>query len=402
MKYLLIVGDGMADEYLDELNGKSPVESVAGDAMAVIGGGVKGRIRTCPKELAPGSDVAFLSLLGHDPVKCYKGRSPLEAAGEQVMVHEGEVSMRMNLCTIRGGYEDGIMESYNADDISGDDALAVAGDLVKDPAFAALMKEAQMEITVTDTFRHVAVMKAGEGVFDLTPPHDITGQHIGAYQPKGYKAEIIHKLQQRAYEFLSGHPVNKRREAEGKAPATGIWLWGAGRATVLASFPERYGLQGTAVSAVPLVRGIAWLSGLKAPKIKGADGTLDTNYEGKVAAAMQAFRDGDDFVLLHLEAPDDMSHLGSLEKKLESIRRFNDRMVKPALEGMKEFSDFRILMMPDHYTLLSTKTHDGTPVPYAIYDSRKETAPAVFCERACEGCDILTSGDDLLKIFLEK
>ncbi len=403
MKYMLIVGDGMADLKIPELGGKTPLEYAACEGLSRAAGGELGRVRTCPETLPPGSDVAFLSLLGHDPTACYRGRSPLEAAGEGVALAGDEVSFRMNLATIEGPYEGGVMASYNGGDIDGEDALAIAGGLVKEPSFAALMAEAQMRITITDTFRHIAVIKASDEPFELTPPHDIAGQVIDAYQPKGQKAVLLRALQETARRVLEDHPVNRRRIAEGKLPANAVWFWGAGRATRLENFAEKFGRMGTAVSAVPLVRGIAWLSGLKAPRIPGATGTLDTNYEGKVRAALDALlKDGDDFALLHLEAPDDLSHLGDVQGKAESIRRLDERMIRPVMAALDASGeDYRLLVMPDHYTLLSTKTHDGTPVPYALYDSRAHGAPRLFCEDACADRPVLEDGTALLKKLFE-
>ena len=403
MKYMLIVGDGMADEKNEALGNKTPLEYTACENLARVAGGEIGRVRTCPEGMPPGSDVAFLSLLGHDPKKCYRGRSPLEAAGEGVALAEDEVSFRMNLATITGDYAGGVMTSYNGDGIDGQDAYDIADSLVKNSEFAALMEKAQMRITVTPTFRHIAVVKATDEPFTLTPPHDIAGQVIDAYQPKGQKAELLRALQETARRVLEDHPVNARRKAEGKLPANAVWFWGAGRATVLESFFGQFGKTGTAVSAVPLVRGIAWLSGLKAPRIPGATGALDTNYQGKVEAALKALlEDGDDFALLHLEAPDDLSHAGDRDGKVESIRRLDERMVKPVMAALAASGeDFRILLMPDHYTLLRTQTHDGTPVPYAIYDSRRPGAPRVFCEDACAEKPVLASGVALLKKLFE-
>ena len=403
MKYMMIIGDGMADEKIGALGGKTPLECAAGENLARVAGGELGRVRTCPEGLPPGSDVAFLSLLGHDPAKCYRGRSPLEAAGEGVLLAEDEVSFRMNLVTISGGYEGGVMASYNAEGIDGEDARAVASSLVENPEFAALMEKARMRVTVTSTFRHIAVVKATEEPFGLTPPHDIAGRVIDDYQPKGQKADLLKALQETARRVLEDHPVNLRRAREGKQPANAVWFWGAGRATTLADFGEQFGKTGTAVSAVPLVRGIARLSGLKAPRIPGATGALDTNYEGKTAAALKALlEDGDDFALLHLEAPDDLSHLGDAEGKVESIRRLDERMVKPALEALTASGeDFRILLMPDHYTLLRTQTHDGTPVPYALCDSRRPGTPRPFCEAACADRPVLGNGTTLLKKLFE-
>ena len=403
MKYILIVGDGMADLPIVVLDGKTPLQAVSAPGMARAAGGTLGRIRTCPDGLPAGSDVAFLTLLGHDPLKRYRGRSPLEAAGEQVELAEDEVSFRMNLISIGGDYEGGTMASYNGDGIDGPDAFELVNDLIHDPEFVSIMKRARMTITPTPTFRHIAVLKANDEPFDLTPPHDIAGQVIDGYQPRGQQADALRAMQKRAHEFLSAHPINCRRVKEGLLMANGVWFWGAGRATVLEDFTEKYQKTGTAVSAVPLVRGIAWLSGLKAPRIDGATGTLETNYAGKVEAALNALKAGDDFVLLHLEAPDDLSHLGSLEGKLESIRRLDERMIQPVMKAMEEMDEeYRMMVMPDHYTLLSTCTHDGTPVPFAIYDSRIPGAPRPFTEAACADKAILESGDELMRLFLEE
>ena len=403
MKYLLIVGDGMSDFPIKELNGKTPLEYAAPCGMARIASGTSGRIRTCPDGLPAGSDVAFLTLLGHNPLACYRGRSPLEAAGEQVQIGEDEVSFRVNLISVGGTYPEGVMQSYNGDGIEGEDAYSLVNDLIHDEAFSALLKKAGMHITPTDTFRHIAVMQADDTPFELTPAHDIAMQRLADHLPEGQKSELLREIQQKAYEYLSAHPVNRRRKAEGKLPADGVWFWGAGRATVLENFTEKYGVSGSAVSAVPLVRGIAWLSGLKAPRIEGATGALETNYEGKVKAALDAFRAGDDFVLLHLEAPDDLSHLGDVWGKVESIRRLDERMVKPMLAALDAQGEpYRVLLMPDHYTLLSTCTHDGTPAPFAIYDSRETGTAKPFTEAACADKSILESGDELMKLFLGK
>jgi len=403
MKYLLIVGDGMSDFPIKELDGKTPLEYAAPRGMARIASGTLGRIRTCPEGLPAGSDVAFLTLLGHKPSVCYRGRSPLEAAGEQVEIGEDEVSFRVNLISVGGAYPEGTMASYNGDGIEGADAYNLVNDMIHDEAFAALLDEAHMRITPTDTFRHIAVMQADDTPFDLTPAHDIAMQPLSDHLPEGQKAEILRKIQEKAYEYLSAHPINRRRAQEGRLPADGIWFWGAGRATVLENFTKKYGVSGSAVSAVPLVRGIAWLSGLKSPRIEGATGALETNYEGKVRSALDAFRAGDDFVLLHLEAPDDLSHLGDVWGKVESIRRLDERMVKPMLAALDASGEpYRVLLMPDHYTLLSTCTHDGTPAPFAIYDSRIAGTEKPFTEAACADKNILESGDELMRMFLEK
>lgn len=402
MKYMLIVGDGMADLPIASLNNKTPMEAADAPCMARVAGGSLGRVRTCPEGLPPGSDVAFLTLLGHNPKACYRGRSPLEAAGESVELKEGEVSFRMNLISLSGNYAEGVMASYNGDGIDGEEAFRLVDDLIHHPNFAALMEKAQMRIIPTPAFRHIAVTQASDEPFILTPPHDIASQAIAAHLPRGQKEAELRALQETAHQILSAHPINLNRMKHGLLPASGVWFWGEGRATILENFQEKYGKTGAAVTAVPLVRGIAWLSGLTAARVDGATGTLDTNYEGKVAAALSALKTHD-FVLLHLEAPDDLSHLGNVSGKVESIRRLDERMIRPIMAALDESGeDYRLLVMPDHYTLLSTCTHDGTPVPYALYDSLRPGQARPFTEAACSGQPILESGDQLIRLLFSE
>ena len=402
MKYVLLVGDGMADLPIDELNGITPLESLPLPAMAEVAGGALGRLRSCPPGLPPGSDVAFLTLLGYDAREVYNGRSPLEAAGEQIALGEGDVSLRVNLITIDGDYPNGAMASYNGSGIAGEDAAALMNALLGDAAFRKLMARMDLSIHATETFRHVAITRAeGDALFGLTPPHDFTGEMLVTYRPFGAYADLFDAMQRRAFEVLNDHPVNDARRDKGLAPANGIWFWGEGRATVLEPFYEKYGVRGTVVSAVPLVRGIGWLCGLRAPRIPGATGELDTNYAGKVEATLHALSEGDDFALIHIEAPDDESHLGSLEGKLEAIRRIDAHVLRPLLDGLRASGEpFHLLLMPDHYTLLSTRTHDGSPVPYALYDSRDHGESRPFCERACAEEAVIEDGDLLMeKLF---
>ena len=399
MKYLMIIGDGMADERIDALGGRTPLEYTACPNLARLAGGELGRIRTCPEGMPPGSDVAFLTLMGHDAKKCYRGRSPLEAAGEGVTLKEGEVSFRVNLISLSESDGKDVIASYNGDGVDGEEAREIASYLVNDPEFSDICARAGMRFTVTDTFRQIAVMRADDTPFELTPPHDITGQDIALYLPRGQKADVLNDLQNAARRILPRHPLNRRRAEEGRLTVNGIWIWGAGRATVLESFADKFSRSGSVITAVPLVRGIALLSGLKSPRVPGATGALDTNYQGKVDAALHALIDlDDDFVLLHLEAPDDLSHLGDVQGKVESIRRFDERMIGPVLKALDERGEaYRALVMPDHYTLLRTMTHDGTPVPYALYDSEKHGPARLFCEAACEDVALTESGEALLR-----
>ncbi len=401
MKYVLVVGDGMADFPLDALGGRTPLEYCSLKSFEKIGGGTLGRLRSCPRNLSPGSDVAFLTLLGNDAADVYAGRSPLEAAGMGVLLSPGEVAFRMNLVATGIGPDGPVMLSHNGGGVEGEEALTLANVVAGDPAVQKIGAERGLVIHPTDSFRHIAVARGKASEFLLTPPHDIAGRATRDSLPGGPGGDWMRRLMAAAAHALSGHPVNERRAARGQRPANAAWFWGAGEACQLPDFTRKYSVTGTVVSAVPLVKGIAILNRLKAPEIPGATGLLDTNYEGKVEAALHALAGGDDFALVHVEAPDEMSHDGSLENKLEAIRRVDARVVKPLLEKLPALGDFRLLLMPDHYTLLSTRTHDGTPVPYAIYDSRVPTAPAPFTERACDKTPLLESGDDLMKQLFE-
>ena len=402
MKYVMVVGDGMADMPIEALGGKTPIEYLAPEAFAVVGTGELGRLRSCPEGLPPGSDVAFLTLFGNDTAACYNGRSPLEAAGMGIEVRPGEVAFRLNMAAITDdGYYGGKMLSHNGGSIEGEDAFRLITDLIEDHAFAALMREIGMRIVPTDTFRHVAIMPGEMDRYILAPPHDIVGQPVSAHMPAGPGAGPIERLMRRSFELLNHHPINDKRRAEGKLAANTAWLWGAGSAYVLDDFGEKYGINGTVISAVPLVKGIAKLNRLKVPDVKGATGLLDTNYEGKVEAALEALRTGDDFALVHIEAPDEMSHDGSLPNKLEAIRRVSERVLVPLLRELPKMGDFRLILLPDHYTLLSTRTHDGTPVPYAIFDSRHHQGARLYTEAACADAPMHEDGDAMLRqLFL--
>ncbi len=401
MKYVLVVGDGMADFPLEKLNGKTPLEHLALQSFDRIGGGELGRLRSCPPSLPPGSDVAFLTLLGNDAAGVYAGRSPLEAAGMGVVLRPGEVAFRMNLVALGAGAEGLKMLSHNGGGIEGAEALALARAVTADPEFQTIGAERGLVIHETDTFRHIAVAKGSAAEFSLKPPHDIAGQFVRDFLPAGSGGRWLLRLQDAAHRALSSHPVNLKRAEKGLLPANSAWFWGAGEACVLPDFTRKYGVKGSVISAVPLVKGIALLNQLKAPEVEGATGLLDTNYENKVAAALEALAAGDDFALVHIEAPDEMSHDGSLENKLEAIRRLDARVVGPLLEMLPALGGFRMLLMPDHYTLLSTRTHDATPVPFALYDSRTDVSPRAFTERACAEAPVLETGDQLMKLLFE-
>lgn len=402
MKYILIIGDGMSDDPIESLGGKTPLESLDLPAMGVLAGSEVGTCRTVPEGVPAGSDTAILNIFGNDPRDCYTGRSVLEAAGVGVTLKPGEVSMRVNLCAVEeiGGRL--IIHSHNGGGIEGDEAETLMRDLLKDPRFIPAAEKAGLTVRVSRTFRHIGVFAGPvpqEAVFHTTEPHNVLEQPV--HYPTGYLAEEITELMKLSYTVLKNHPVNQARTARGQLPANMIWPWGAGRAMLLPSFRDKYGMNGTVISAVPLVWGIAELMGLKHPAVPGATGDLDTNYTGKAEAAVAALKAGDDFAAVHVEAPDEMTHAGDLEKKLESIRRLDRLVVAPLLKMLPELGDFRILMLSDHKTLMSTRTHDGKPVPFAIYDSRHPGTPSRLDERTAAGGIFVEEGHDIMGRLLE-
>lgn len=426
MKYVLVIGDGMADTKLPQLANHTPLEVLALNSFDRCAGCFAGRALTVPHGMPAGSDTAILSIFGYAPQTYYTGRSVLEAAGMGVTLPEGAISFRVNLCAVTPNDEgDLIIRSHNGGNIHGEEATTLMNDLISTPSFAALMEKAGLSITVTDTFRHVGVMVSDAkdlSAVRLTEPHNVLEQSIAPHLPHMERitedaaarqmCRDIHALMMASYDILRDHPVNQKRMAEGKLPANMIWPWGAATSVQLPSFREKYGHYGSVISAVPLVWGIANLAGLKTPKVEGANGDLDTNYEGKVACALDALDNGDDFVAVHVEAPDEMAHAGDLGRKLEAIQNVEYRVVMPLLNQlMGKGEDFRLLLISDHPTFLTTRTHDGSPVPYAIFDSRtvrkaldegKEPPIRKYSESemACE--PVLMDGTDVIKVLFEQ
>ncbi len=403
MKYVLIIGDGMSDDAIPELGGKTPLEYLDLPYMGVLAGSEVGQCQTVPEGVPAGSDTAILNIFGNDPRDCYTGRSVLEAAGVDVTLKKGEVSMRVNLCAVEEIGNELIIHSHNGGNIEGDEAETLMNDLIADPRFQAAAEKVQLHIHVSRTFRHIGVFGnvAEDAVFHTTEPHNVLEQDVGKHYPTGAYADEITQLMQVSYQVLKDHPINKARMAAGKLPANMIWPWGAGRAMMLPNFQEKYGKSGVVISAVPLVWGIATLMGLPHPHVPGANGDVDTNYAGKVQAAVDALRDGTDFAAIHVEAPDEMTHAGDLPKKLEAICLLDKEVVKPLLEKLPELGDFRILMLSDHKTLMSTRTHDGKPVPFAIYDSRNPGTPSRLDESTAAKGVWVAEGRDIMGRLLE-
>lgn len=356
MKYAFLVGDGMADRPVAELGGRTPLEAAATPHMdRVVATGRLGRVRTVPEGLPPGSDVANMSLLGYDAAAHFQGRGPIEAASLGVALAPNETAFRCNLVTLEGG----LMADYSAGHIGTEESRPIVLDL------EAALGRPGVRFHPGVSYRHLTVMADFPDGLDCTPPHDISGRPWEPHLPRGAGREAVLELMERARAVLAEHPVNARRVAAGKKPATDIWLWGQGRALTLATLKERYGLTGSVISAVDLVRGLGVLAGLKVRLVEGATGYLGTNYAGKVAAARAAL-DTEDFVYLHVEAPDEMGHEGRADKKVQAIEEFDRFVVGEMLPWAEARGDVRIVVATDHETPVAIKTHAAGPVPYAV------------------------------------
>lgn len=385
-KYVVLIADGCADFPIEALGGRTPLEAAGIENINDLARrGRVGRAKTIPDGVAPGSDTAILSIFGYDPREHYSGRSPLEAAGSGVKLRPGNVSFRLNLAGVEATAKGLVMRSHSGGNIEGGQALELMDALTRDGIFGGELKRLGMEITVSPSFRHVAVIDKSLGDMSTSPPHEIVGKVIDGYLPQG-GGEALRAMMMRSYEVLKDHPVNRERLSQGKLAANIAWPWGEGSAIELPSFDSLYGLRAAAVSAVPLVWGIANLAGVELYKVPTATADLDTDYEGKADAAVAALEAGCDCVFVHVEAPDECSHDGSLEGKLEALRRIDARLLPRLTGGVAARGyDLRLLVLSDHYTLLSTRGHDGTPVPYMLYDSGQDSGAGLpFSEAAAE------------------
>lgn len=406
MKYLVVIGDGMADNPVEALGGLTPLQKAnipTIDAMAKKG--IVGSAINCPKPLNPGSETAILSIFGCDPLKYFTGRSPMEAAAQGLTMVAGDAAFRCNLVALDAGdmpYEERKILSHSAGSIAGQDALDTIDALVSDPEFSAALKEADMYIHPSPSFRPLAVKhNCDPKGITFTPPHDHLGEVCGQYLPEGKEeAKVFENLMRLANKVLEHHPVTEKRRASGKLGANGIWFWAEGTAVTLPSFKGQYGVDGAVVSAVPLCHGIGILRGLEPVFVEGATGELDTNFEGKLEASWEKINQYD-FLCLHLEAPDECTHNGDLEGKLLSIEWLDSKLVKPLTERMEEAGmDYRVLLLSDHKTLTSTRGHHGDPVPFLLYDSRVDTGSGgVYTEEQGEKGPFVADGHTLLSML---
>ncbi len=365
MKYIVVLGDGMADEPVNSLGDMTPLEYAKTPAMDIIAPKSEiGLAHTIPEGMKPGSDTANLAVLGYDPEKYYTGRSPLEALSIGVPLKDTDIAIRCNIVTLSDDslpYEEKTIIDHSSSEISTEDA-------------AVLMEAVQKELNsdtykfyVGTSYRHLVIWDNGE-VAELTPPHDVLGRVIGRYLPEDQK---LREMMEKSYNILNNHPLNTERAKKGLNKANSIWFWGAGTRPALDSFEGKYGKKGAMISAVDLLKGIAEGTGMYNINVPGANGTLETNWEGKAEAAVKALlEDNYDFVYIHMEAPDEMGHQGSLERKIKAIEYLDSRVLDAILKKMDASGeDYRVLVMPDHPTPVSCRTHTSDPVPYMLYDS---------------------------------
>ena len=401
MKYIVLLGDGMADHPLEACGGRTAIEAANTPNMDRIADlGCSGLFCPIPEGMPPGSDVGNLSVFGYNPLENFSGRAAIEAANQGITLAEDEVAFRCNLVSLN----DGTMEDFTSGHITTDEAR-----LLVDALNEALAPRFPVVFHTGVSYRHTGVVKASPAgtVEDLVaaacePPHNITGQAYAPHLPKGVAAGLLRDLMDASVPVLRDHPVNRSRIAQGKLPATSLWPWGQGRALTLEPYVERFGVTGAVISAVDLVKGIGVCAGLEVLNVPGATGWIDTNYEGKVAAALSALG-RHDFVYLHVEAPDEAAHQGSVELKIQAIEEFDARIVGPFLTYLETHPDTRLLAAPDHFTLISTKTHASGPVPFAMCGGGiGRDAVRQYGERAAaEGGILIARGHELVRHFIK-
>lgn len=364
MKYIVVLGDGMADYRIPQLGNRTPLQCARKPNIDYLTKfGETGMVKTIPDGIAPGSDAANLSVMGYNPQEYYTGRSPLEAVSMGVELSDTDLAFRCNLITldINDSYEAATMLDYSSDEISTAEAAELISEINK------YMANDEITFYPGISYRHCMVWKKGSGRRKLTPPHDILEKSITDYLPSGDSSEMFLSMQKKSYEILKNHPVNKARIIRGLRPANSIWLWGEGRKPAIPKFINKYGVKGSVVSAVDLIKGIGLCAGLDSIDVEGATGNIHTNFNGKAEAALKELQKGKDFVYVHVEAPDECGHRFEIENKVLSIEYIDKLIVGTLLEGLEEYADYSIMVLPDHPTPLSLRTHTAEPVPYVIF-----------------------------------
>lgn len=402
MKYVVFLGDGMADFPCEALGGKTPLECANKPNMDKIAEkGSLGLAKTVDDTLSPGSDVANLSVLGYDPLKYYSGRSPLEALSIGVDLQATDVTFRANLVTLsdEADYSQKTMVDYSAGEISTQEAVE-------------LITYLQQELVVPDfalyagiSYRHLLVWDKGSLNVKLTPPHDISKKKVTDYLPGGEAGNLLLDIMKKSHMLLKNHPINQERISRGKNPANSLWIWGEGTKPALDSFQEKYGLVGCMISAVDLLKGIGNGTGMQVATVEGATGNIDTNFDGKAEAAIKAFESGSEFVYIHVEAPDECGHQGQIEQKVKAIELIDEKIVGPVVAYLEASGDdYAVLVTPDHPTPLSMMTHVKDPVPFAIYKKgQAESSGLSYTEaHAKETGLFVEKGCELIKLLLNK
>ncbi len=400
MKYIILVGDGMGDFPLKELDGRTPLEAALTPGMDFIAQhGEMGLVQTIPQGMEPGSDVANMSLLGYRPESQYTGRGPIEAASLGIQLRPEDVAFRCNLVTIERREDRLIMVDYSAGHISTEEAHELIKDLNENLASDKLF------LHPGKSYRHILVWRGGPEGIKTYPPHDLLGRDIYEAWQIYEEEPILRDFLVKAMAYLEKHPLNRKRREQGKLPANALWPWGQGRMPRLEPFKEKWGLSGAVVAAVDLIKGLGVLAGFEIIDVPGATGYLDTNYEGKAQAAVEALQ-RHDFVFLHVEAPDEAGHEGSLELKMRAIQDFDRYVVRTVLEeATAKIKEYRLMVVTDHLTPISLRTHASKPVPFAIYDSRETEVKRAegYSERtAAETGLFLETGEKLMSLFLQR
>ena len=400
MKYVVILGDGMADYRMPQLENKTPLQYAQKPNIDSLARYAEvGMVKTIPEGIPPGSDAANLSVMGYDPKRYYTGRSPLEAVSMGVNLSDTDLAFRCNLVTLseESEYEDKVMVDYSSDEITSEESAQLIAEINRHFACGDIAYHPGI------SYRHCMVWSNGPGGFGLTPPHDILEKRIRQYLPKGENAARLFKMMKESHAILKDHPVNKAREARGLKPANSIWLWGEGKRPAIPLFSDKYNIRGAVVSAVDLIKGIGICAGLKSIEVEGATGNIHTNFAGKARAALQELETGTDFVYVHVEAPDECGHRYEIENKVKSIELIDKHVVGIVLEGLEKYEDYSILVLPDHPTPLSLRTHTSEPVPYLLYRKSRRCASGVegYDEFQAAGTGIyINEGHRLMDRFL--
>lgn len=405
MKYIVLIGDGMSDYSLKELGNKTPLQAAKTPNMDFMAKkGIVGTVKTIPEGLPSGSGVANLNVLGYDPHLYYTGRGPIEAANMGITLGENDIAFRCNLITTKGD----VLFDYSAGHISD----AQAKELIE--FIDEKLGNDNIEFYPGTSYRHLMVVRGsiettnpGFTISDLAkveciPPHDITGQNIEYNFPQGEAGLFLQELMINSFTLLESVELNEKRVADGKNPGNMIWLWGQGRKPAIPSFKEKFGLSGSIISAVNLIKGIGICAGLAVIDVPGATGFLDTNYKGKAEAALESLKEND-FVFVHVEAPDEAGHMGEVDKKIQAIEDFDKLVVGTILEGCKSFSEYKVLVLPDHPTPISLRTHSTEPVPFAIYGTGVKSDEALsYDEKSAEaGAVHIKEGYKLMEYFIK-